>query len=283
MEKDEILELLNNPEKIEKNDKTAKFYSDVVPHFTSYYFNTVEDSKKLEWVVSAAAYLFGKACERVILSKIRPEIKRLWILIQEVNISATFNLPRHIEDSLMIYLDACETACEEYINNNLNFDIKELFTNIQEIGEMIAKKYELYNITTCGLSNDIVMTSDEIHIFGTEAIKRHFESQGFEILHVYASQIELYHIDAKKDGKEYFINVGTAMMPETGNLPAWIANTLLRQAKSKGAIPCFVGVGLQSRNELYASMKLAVKEGEYQFKISPLYEIGEKGITKLEL
>lgn len=281
MIKDEILDLLNNPNKIEKNDEKVKLYSEIVPVFENYYDGIKPEYKK-EWIISAAAYVFGKACERTILKVIRPEIKRLWILIQEVNNGVSFNLPRHIEDALYPYLDACENACEEYIDSNLNFNVSDLLLNCQCIGDMISRKEEFYNLEAGGLKNDMIMTSDEMHAFGVEGLKRSLQNKGFEIVETFSSSSELYSIKAIKDKVEYYIAVGVSILPETSSLPSWKANHLYRLARSKNAKACFCGIGLQSKNDLYASMKLAVREGDYQIRISPLYEIQETGVKNLE-
>ena len=277
--KDEIKELLNK--EIEVSEDDLKLYNAMVPVFNRFYQN-VEPKRRLEWTVSSAAYLFGKALEKEILAVIRPEYDKIWCLPQEVEEGITFNLPHHIEDKVIDYMDSFESALEEHIYSNMNFDLQSLWVKSQVVGKEIEKIHKLSSLTTGGLTNDKVMTLEEMYFFGLHALIMELKNRGFEVEGRAPSFAEAISVVAKKDGKLYFIAASVTMLPKTGSLGGYKYDALMQLSKAKNAIPVFTGVGIISKNELYASQGIAIKDGEYDCKISALNIIKDEGTEVLE-
>ncbi len=267
--KEEILDLLNNPsllEGIDDESKDNKQISDVLAQT----FRMIPGAEKINFLAESGAYALAKAMERQILTEIRPGQVRIWLVILEIQYGAKFNLPAHIEDKIYDYMDACENAIVEYAESNLGFDAYQVYNRLQNIGIHLAKSHELSKLTVGGLGNDMVMTRDEIHNFCLQGAVKALEERGFKIEHVNHGSAHPVSIIATKDGVTYSIAVVGAILPKTGSLDGWRLSEfdkIKRDATHKNAL---LGVSIIPTNELYASMGVAIKEGDYQFKVSPL-------------
>lgn len=267
--KDDILDLLNNPSKLEGIDEETqdnKQISDVLTQT----FRLIPGNEKISFLAESSAYALAKAMERQILTEIRPGQVRVWLVILEIQYGAKFNLPAHIEDKIYDYMDAAENAVVEYAESNLDFNPYEIYNRIQNIGAYLAKKDELSKITVGGLSNDKVMTRDEIHNFCMQGAVKALEDRGFKIDKVNYGCAHPVSMIASKDGITYSIAVVGAILPKTGELDGWKLNEFDKVKRDETHKNAMLGVSIIPTNELYASMGVAVKEGDYQFKVSPL-------------
>lgn len=233
-------------------------------------YRMIAAPKKLEFAREAAAFALAKGMERTLLSLIRPDQKlSFWLVAMEIQEGPMFNLPAHLEDKLFDYMDACENAVEEYTESNLNFAIKDLFDKVQIIGAQLTNEDNLKDITVGGLSNDKIMTRDEIHNFCIQGGLKALEQRDYEIKQVFGGSANPINIIAQKNGITYNIAVTSAILPKTGSLEGWRLRECEKQNKN-GAKPSILGVSILPSDELYASMGIAVKEGEYSFRVSPV-------------
>lgn len=273
--KEQILDLLNHPEKLEgidgvnkDNHKISEILTDTYRHISS--------EQKIQFLQESGAYALGKAMERQILSEIRPGQVKVWLVLLEIHEGVKFNLPAHLEDLIYDYMDACENAVEEYAQGNLDFNELIIYNRLQNIGTYLAKTHELSKNTVGGLTNDKVMTRDELHNFCMQGATKALEQRGYKIENVYYGSANPVSCIATKDGVTYNIAVVTAILPKTGELSGWRLLEFEKIKNDDTHKKAMLGVSIIPTNDLYASMGIAVKEGDYQFKVSPLEIINDR-------
>lgn len=266
---EEILNYLNNPSELKNIDEITKDNTQINEALCSTYGH-IAPSLKLQFIRESGAYALAKAMEREILSEIRPGQVRVWLVLLEIQEVAKFNLPPQIEEKLYDYMDACENAIEEYTNNNLTFNEFEIYNRIQNIGTYLAKEHKLSEITTGGLSNDKIMTRDELHNFCMQGAVKALEQRGYKIENVYYGSANPVSLVASKEGITYSVAVVTAILPKAGELEGWRLHEFERVPVDETHKSAILGVSIIPTDELYASMGVAIKEGDYQFKVSPL-------------
>ncbi len=279
---EEILELLNNPQNIvldnnEKEVKDREQYIEQINKTLVEVFPLIKAESRARYVQEAAAFALAKAMERRLLIEIRPESKpHVWLVIMEVAEGAKFNLPSHLEDKLYDYMDACENAIENYINENLGFDFAELLTNVQLIGNYLVDKHNLKDIQIAGLTNDKVMTRDELHNFCLQGATKALGDQGYELIKVNLGSANPVSLICKKNNITFNVSVTTAILPKTGELGGWKLRELEKIKQDENNRIAILGISVISTDKLYASMGVAIKDGDYNFKVSPLEEIRPK-------
>lgn len=267
--KDEILDYLNNPSKLASIDVVNKDNAQINDSLCATY-KQIAPNQKLQFIQESGAYAFAKAIERQILSEIRPGNVRVWLVLLEIQEGAKFNLPSHLEDKIYDYMDACENAIEEYTNNNITFSEFEIYNRIQNIGTHLAKEHKLSQITVAGLPNEKIMTRDEIHNFCMQGAIKALEQREYKIENVNYGSANPVSLVASKDGVTYNIALVSAILPKTGELSGWRLHEFERIAQDETHKNAILGVSIIPTDELYASMGVAIKEGDYQFKVSPL-------------
>lgn len=267
--KEEIIDLLNNPSKLEGIDDESQDNKQINDVLTQT-FRIIPGNNKINFLAESGAYALAKAMERQILTEIRPGQVRVWLVILEIQYGAKFNLPAHIEDKIYDYMDATENAVVEYAESNLDFNPYEVYNRLQNIGIHLAKKHELSKLTIGGLSNDKVMTRDEIHNFCIQGAIKALEDRGYKIEKVNYGCAHPVSMVSSKDGITYNIAVVGAILPKTGELDGFRLSEFDKVKRDETHKSAILGVSIIPTNELYASMGVAVKEGDYQFKVSPL-------------
>ena len=266
---EEILDYLNNPAHLEGIDEITKDNTQINEALCTTYAH-IAPNLKLQFIRESGAYAIAKAMEREILSEIRPGQVRVWLVLLEIQEGAKFNLPPQIEEKIYDYMDACENAIEAYTNDNLTFNELEIYNRIQNIGTHLAKEHKLAQITAGGLSNDKIMTRDELHNFCMQVAIKALEQRSYKVENVYYGSANPVSIVATKDGITYNIAVVTAILPKTGELEGWRLHEFERTPIDETHKSAILGVSIIPSDELYASMGIAIKEGDYQFKVSPL-------------
>ena len=240
-------------------------------------YSTGPLSERLEFAREASAYALGKGMERAILSQIRePNQVRYWVVPLEIREGIKFNLPEHLETLIFDYMDACENAVEDYISENLNVDIKTLFTQIQNIGDLLAKEDKLHEITTAGLPNQKVCTRDEIHNFCIYGAEKALEQLGYKVVQKYLGSANPVNLIVQKDNETVQVCVMSAILPKVGQVEGYRLHQLEQVARDRRNKVALMGVSILPVDELYASMGLIITEGQYQFKVSPLTPLPER-------
>lgn len=270
--KEEFIDALNHPEKLELTKTQYDIYLNNIQGFMKYY-NSVPVEKKLQWVASCASYLFGKTCEIAILTEIRPEDKQVWLVPEEVEEGITFDLPKHLENEVIDLMDPYEAAVEEYIQNNLNLELSHLFTFSEAYGFKYALENKLSSKIVGGIENTKVLSNNELYRFGMNAFKSEIEKHGFTVKSMSPNLIDVANALLEKDGNKYLVATSVTILPREGYIADWRANKLKIEAERINAIPCATLIGLIPSNELLASEGIAVKEGEYKVQIKKLVSL----------
>lgn len=277
---EEILELLNSQASIkldeeEKEESDRKQYIEQINHTLVEVFPMIELESRPRFLREAAAFALAKAMERKLLLEIRPGQKpHVWLVIMEIAEGAKFNLPAHLEDKLYDYMDACENAVEQYVNENISgvYPV-DLFTKVQEIGSYLVDKHNLKDITVAGLSNERVMTRDELHNFCLQGATKALSEQGYNITKGNLGSANPVSLICEKNGITYTVNVTTAILPKTGELTGWKLREFNKINQDETHRNAILGISIISTDKLYASMGVAIKDGDYTFKVSPLEEV----------
>lgn len=272
---EQILDFLNNPSKLDGIDAEDKQIEYVNKALMDVYAN-IKPEARLTYVRESAAYALAKAMERQLAYEIRGDKIRFWFVIMEIQEGAKFNLPPHLEDKIYDYMDACENAVEEYTNDNLTFNLHKLYTRIQNIGKYLVDQDKLKDVTVAGLNNDNVMTRDEFHNFCVRGAYEALTKAGYTIEQMTLGSAVPYNIVCKKDDVIYYTAVVGALLPKTGELKGWRLRALEQVKQSDKAKIALIGVSIIPTDELYASMGVTIKDGDYQFKVSPLQVIGPR-------
>lgn len=270
--KKEFLDILCNPGKITQITKEqANVYNRIIPLFSSY-FSSLDIEKRLEWAISASSYLFGKAMEIVILSKIRPEEKSVWMVPFEVFEGITFNLPKHLENEIIDYMDTYEQAVEEYFKSNGDADPVKVWIFSEHVGFYTGNKEHLWEKTVGGIANEKVLTNNELYRFGMNAFKGELEKNGYKVESLAGNLVDFANAIVSKDGKNYMVATSVSILPREGYIEEYRLNKLKEEAKKVDATPCVSYVGLLPVDELYASQGIAIKEGEYKVQVKKLQD-----------
>lgn len=270
----EILEMLENPSMLDSVEKDTDYIKQINSTLLDVY-KLIAPNKKVEFAREAGAFALAKAMENQLLNEIRPEDKHFWLVIMEIAEGAKFNLPPHLEDKLYDYMDAAENAIESFINNNLFFDFEELLTALQAVGTILVDKHNLKDLTFGGLTNDKIMTRDEFHNFCLQGAIRALQEREYEILKVNLGSAQPVSIICRQGGVTYHTAVTGALLPKTGELGGWKLTELEKIKEDNKNKIAILGVSIIPANDLYASMGVAIKEGEYNFKVSPLEVINK--------
>ena len=96
------------------------------------------------------------------------------------------------------------------------------------------------------------------------------EQRGYKIENVYYGSANPVSLVASKEGITYSVAVVTAILPKAGELEGWRLHEFERVPVDETHKSAILGVSIIPTDELYASMGVAIKEGDYQFKVSPL-------------
>lgn len=265
-----ISELLNQTENNEKINEKSDINSQLANILLNI-FKTIPPQGRMEYVREASAYALGKAMERTVLADIRPGTKlHMWIIPMEMQEGIKFNLPPHLEEVLYDYMDACENAVEDYIALNLNLNIADLFNQVQNIGVMLAVEDKVSSRTVAGVSNEKVCTRDELHNFCIVGAEKALENLGYKVVQKILGSPAPVNLIAEKDGKKANVCVLSAVLPNTGELAGYRLHQLERVPQNDEMQTYVMGVSIAPVDELYASMGIILREGEYQFKVSPL-------------
>jgi len=270
--KEEFLEVLNHPENIKLNRQQVQLYENNLQSFEAFY-QKLEPAKRFEWAVEASSYLFGKALEIGIIGKIRPQDKAIWLVPSEVEEGITFDLPKHLEDVVIDLMDPFESAVDELFQNNFNINIHNFWIICQAYGFKYADQNKLWEKTVGGVTNDKVLTNNELYQFGIHAYKQEMEKHGFTFEKASPNLVEPGNVLLSKDGKKYLVCLSVTILPREGYLADWRIAKLKEDAKNLGAIPCGAHMGLIPSDELLASEGIAVKEGEYKVQIKKLVNV----------
>lgn len=274
--KEEILDLLNNPDKLTNEFDENSDYVKKLTESLNDTFRMIIPAGRMQFVVESSAYALAKAMERKLLLEIRPTSPHFWIVIMEIAEGPKFNLPAHLEDKLFDYMDACENAVEEYIGNNLGFSFPELLVRLQKIGAYFVDAHDLKNINAGGLTNDKIMTRDEMFNFCLQGATKALEERGYKILKVFPGYAQPVSILCEQGGITYATAVTCAILPKTGEFGGWKLNEFEKTPTDDKHKLALLGVSIISTDELYASMGIVIKEGEYNFKVSPLETIKKR-------
>ena len=268
--KEEFLDLLCHPSKVKGMTKEqSNVYNKIIPAFNEFFMKQNIDNR-MEWGIEAASYLFGKAMEIGILGKIRPDEKSVWIVPYEVEEGITFDLPKHLEDKVIDYMDPYESAVEEYVKSNFDIDFKKLWIFSEHLGVMYAIKDKIYDFTVGGLENAKVLTNNELYRFGMNAFKAEISKYGFNVKSISGNLVDFANAILEKDGKNYLVATSVTVLPKEGYIANWRLDKLLKEAGRLKVIPAVTSIGLLPLNELYASMGLAIKEGQYKVQVKKL-------------
>lgn len=268
--KEEFLDLLFNPSKIRgmSNDQ-LEVYNKVIPSFSEY-FRNVKPENRMQWAIEAASYLFGKALEIGVLGKIRPDEKSVWIVPQEVEEGITFDLPKHIEDRVIDLMDPYEAAVEEYVKTIYDVDLNKLWIFSEHLGIIYAIENKLDEITVGGTTNENILTNNELYRFGMNAFSQEIQKYGFKVKSISGNLVDFSNAILEKNGKNYLVATSVTILPKEGYIADWRLNKLKEEAKRLAVIPAVTHIGLIPTNDLYASMGIAIKEGQYKVQVRKL-------------
>ena len=92
----------------------------------------------------------------------------------------------------------------------------------------------------------------------------------YKIENVYYGSANPVSLVVSKEGITYSVAVVTAILPKAGELEGWRLHEFERVPVDETHKSAILGVSIIPTDELYASMGVAIKEGDYQFKVSPL-------------
>jgi len=271
--KEEFLDLLCNPSKTRGVSKEQfEIYNRVIPTFLEY-FKHVDEDKRMVWAIEASSYLFGKAMEITVLGNIRPEEKAVWIVPQEVEEGITFDLPKHIEDRVIDLMDPFESAVEEYVKTNYDVDFTKLWVFSEHLGVIYALQNKLSDVVVGGITNDKVLTNNELYRFGMNAFSQEIQKYGFSVKSISGNLVDFANAILEKDGKNYLVAASVTILPKEGYIADWRINKLKEEAKRLSVIPATTHIGLIPSDELYASMGIAIKEGQYKVQVRKLVNV----------
>ena len=271
--KKEFLDILCNPGRVTPITKEqAEVYNRIIPLFQSFYAE-LDLTKRLEWAISASSYLFGKAMEIAVLSNIRPEEKSVWMVPYEVLEGITFNLPKHLENEIIDYMDTYEQAVEEYIKSNIDADPIKIWIFSEHIGFYQANKDKPWEKTVGGISNDKVLTNNELYRFGMNAFKREIENDGFICKSIAGNLVDFANAIVSKGANNYLVATSVTILPREGYIEEYRLTKLKEEAERVGAIPAISYIGLIPVDELYAAQGIAIREGDYKVSVKKLQNV----------
>lgn len=270
--KEEFLEVLNHPEKVKVAKSVILATEANMKGFEDQYQRTPAD-QRLQCAISTSSYLFGKGLEIEILKHIRPEEKSIWMVPAEVNEGITFDLPKHLEDLVIDLMDPFESAVEDIIKNNYNLNIHNFWILCQVYGSIYADEFKLWEHTVGGVTNDKVLTNNELYRFSLQAFKNEMEKLGFTFVQASPNLVEPANVLLEKNGTKYLVCLSTTILPKEGYIAEWRLNKIKLDAAKMDAIPCGTHIGLISSNELLSSQGIAIKEGEYKVQIRKLVNL----------
>lgn len=239
----EILFLLNNPWKINKVSFFEKSYFVNAKKF----YEVAKEKNDNEFTVECTAYLLGKSCEITILERIRPELKRIWISLEDVSEHIVTNLPCHLHDEVLEVMSGCENAVEQVLNSNTN--VEELFMNIQFIGEYLTNKYKLYDVTVEGYSNKEIAIPSELYTFANNVLIKELVKEGYVVDIVSESNMAAVSLVLSKGNIKMAVLESVVVDSKEPRFSESQKKKLLKYALEKMYIPYIVAVGLSSNNE----------------------------------
>ncbi len=273
--KKEFLEILCNPGRVTAITKEqAAVYNRIIPLFQAFY-QELDLTKRLEWAIDASSYLFGKAMEIAILQNIRPEEKSVWMVPYEVFEGITFNLPKHLENEIIDYMDLYEQAVEEYIKSNIDADPIKIWIFSEHIGFYQANKDKPWEKTVGGIGNDKVLTNNELYRFGMNAFKGEIEKNGFICKSIAGNLVDFANAIVSKGDKNYLVATSVSIMPREGYIEEYRLNKLKEEATRVGAIPAVSYIGLIPEDDLYAAQGIAIREGNYKVQVKKLQNVND--------
>ncbi len=128
-------------------------------------------------------------------------------------------------------------------------------------------------------SNDVnigrdIMSSQEIHSFGIEAVAKSLREEGYEDVKICTNQQTGPQITALIDGQKINVMVRTAMFPERGQLENTesVKQTAM-DAETAGELCLFASVGLfNSEAENEAEASLAIRGGTFYVSYTGLQQ-----------
>lgn len=271
---EQILNFLNNPSKLDGID-TSDNYIEYINKPLEEVYPRINPDKRLTYVKDSAVFAMAKAMERQLAFEIRGNKISFWFVLMEIVEGAKFNLPPHLENKIYEFMDACKNAVAQYTEKNLNFNLHQLYTRIQNIGKYFVDYHNLKNVTVAGLNNDNIMTRDEFHNFWVRGACEALTKAGYTIEQTTLGSAVPCNIVCKKDDVLYHTAVVGAILPKTGELKGWRLRSLEQIKQDDKNKIAMIGVSIIPTNEFYASMGVTIKNGDYQFKVSSLQVIGQ--------
>ena len=253
-----ILKYLNNPGKYDHfsfNDSLYNSNLDVV-------FKTLFNEKNPSTPTECAAYLFGKACEVAILTKARPEFKRIWVSADEVTTNIILNLPTHLEDIVLEMLDGCENAVEEYLKNE-GVDVKDVLLNVQYIAEKICNDDRIADEEFENHSNKDVAFPSEAYVFANNAVLKQLADDGYKILGVTDNpNSPVSSVLVNPEGVKMVVLECVTVAPKTAKFQGYLKDAVKRVAEKDDAKPFMLGIMLEAEEEDLKNKGIILKSGK---------------------
>ncbi len=239
----EILYLLENPGKINR----VSFFEQNYMQNVNNIYPFIEKNDDKEYLIEVCAYLLGKACETNIINVIRPDLKRIWISIDDVLEHIQMNLPIHLYDEVLEIMSGCENALESFNLDNIN--IKDLLLKVQFIGEMIVNKYKIYNITVDGYTNSQIAIPSELYTFANNILIKELINEGYSVDAVSESHTAAVSMVLSKGNIKMAVLESVVIEPDKPRFNESQKNKLRKYAEEKMCIPYILAIGLSSNKE----------------------------------
>lgn len=266
----EILNLLLNPAKINRFSNYDKTFEYNVPPFLA----EIMKREDVGYVIETAAYLLGKTLEIVILEKLRPEIKRIWLSPSEVSEYIVTNLPNHLHEKVLEMMDACENAVSTFVEKD-DYDTGKLLLDIQYIAETMCRKYKLYDFTVQGFTNAEIANPQEIYELVCPILGNYFKENGFNIEFIYPNMNEEISFVMNRDKERLFILANYQVFPQNPKFQSYKCYALKEAADKNNAKPYIIGVQVESSNPKAKEAGVVTLNCKVVVKPTELYEMSE--------
>lgn len=257
-----IYDLLLNPGRYDHFSFHDTLYSgnrDVV-------FSTLLNEENPASPAECAAYLYGKACEALILYKTRNNFKRIWISPEEVTNSIVLNLPTHFEEIVIEMMDGCENACEKFLSEKEQ-DVKTLLLNIQYIAEKICNDDKVYNETVEGYSNNDIVYPSEAYVFANNAILKQLIDMGYKVNGVSDNpNSPVSCVLESPEGEKMVVLENVTIYPKTAKFYGYLKDALKKVAEKEDAKPYLLGIMLEPEDDKQKELGIVVKNGKNLIK-----------------
>lgn len=260
--KELILSYLNNPGRYDH----FSFHDGLYVKNRDLIFGTMLDEKNPSTPAECASYLYGKAAEAVILSKVRKEIKRIWLTVEEVTSKITFNLPKCLEDYLIEMLDGCENAIEEFISEE-NPDIKNILLDIQYIAERIITDEKYYDESFNGHSISEIAFPSELYIFANNVVLKELTKEGYKVNGISDNlNSPVSCILTSPEGEKMVVLEQVTVAPEVAKFPSYLKAACKKAAIKEDCDAYLLGVQIEPQEEDIKNSGIALKQGKQVVK-----------------